>query len=186
MSDNIRGDRAVSFVKHCRKAGVGAFVEVGVYEGNSAVIIASIAENRIFHLYDTWEGLPPPTKEDKKSAREGQFNADFEVVSSFLDSMANHTCELVYHKGLVQETFCKDDYPDGVAFLHIDVDFYEATKFCLEKFWNLLNQHAVVQIDDYGHYPGCRKAVDDFAEANGIEVFTVFDKQPSPVFLVKG
>lgn len=185
MSDNIRGDRSVSFIKHCINAPFGAFVEVGVFEGNSAVIIAQLGNGREFHLYDTWEGLPTPTKEDKKSAKKGQFKAEFETVSEFLENHVRNDCVLVYHKGMVQDTFDEKDYPDGIAFLHIDVDFYIATRFCLERFWHLVKKGAVVQIDDYGHYPGCRKAVDEFARKNKLVIHDVFDKQPSPVYLVK-
>ena len=59
MADNVCGDRAVSFIKHAKSVPEsGAFVEVGVFQGNSAIIIGSVCYNREFHLYDSWEGLP--------------------------------------------------------------------------------------------------------------------------------
>src|SRR5438105_3313488 len=48
----------------------GSFVECGVWRGGSALLIAKMLSNRkIFNrklfLYDTFEGMPAPTKQDK-------------------------------------------------------------------------------------------------------------------------
>lgn len=186
MADNVCGDRAVSFVKHARAVPkAGAFVEIGVFEGNSAVIISSVCYNREFHLYDSWEGLPKLGEVDEKKGSEGQFKADFKTTSRLIESVKHQTCKTIYHNGLVQDTFTATDFPDGIAFLHIDVDLYEATKFCLERFWELVLIGGIVQVDDYGLYPGCKKAVRDYCYPRKIILNTVY-KQPAPVYFVKG
>lgn len=186
MADNVCGDRAVSFVKHARTVPKkGVFVEVGVFEGNSAVIIASVAVGRVFHLYDSWEGLPELKPVDQKKGHKGQFKADFHTTSTLIDSLKCPSCKTIYHNGLVQDTFKKEDYPGGIAFLHIDVDLYEATRFCLENFYPLVLNGGIVQVDDYGLYPGCKKAVRDYCYPRKLILNTVY-KQPAPVYFVKG
>ena len=68
--------------------------------------------------------------------------------------------------------------------MHIDVDLYEATKFCLENFVPLVIKNGIVQIDDYGLYPGCKKAVRDYCYPRKHILNTVYE-QPAPVYFVK-
>ena len=56
----------------------------------------------------------------------------------------------------------KDNLPKKISILRLDTDFYESTKIELETFYPLLSQKGVLIIDDYGDFPGCRKAVDEY------------------------
>jgi len=44
----------------------------------------------------------------------------------------------------------------------LDTDWYASTKMELEVLWPKLVPGGVLIIDDYGHWSGCRKAVDEF------------------------
>lgn len=46
--------------------------------------------------------------------------------------------------------------------LRLDTDFYESTKSELEYLYPKLEVGGVLLIDDYGHWKGCKKAVDDY------------------------
>jgi hypothetical protein len=52
--------------------------------------------------------------------------------------------------------------------IHIDVDVYPVTKFCLEFFKPRTSPGSVIVIDDYGsiYCRGLKKAVDEFMQAN--------------------
>jgi asparagine synthase (glutamine-hydrolysing) len=64
---------------------------------------------------------------------------------------------------LVQGLFEDTIHPDGpVAFAHIDGDWYESVRVCLERIWPHLVVGGVLVIDDYEHWSGCRTAVDEF------------------------
>jgi hypothetical protein len=52
--------------------------------------------------------------------------------------------------------------------LNIDADWYESVKICLEKFYDSVVLSGFVSIDDYGHWQGFRKAVDQFFELRGL------------------
>jgi len=52
--------------------------------------------------------------------------------------------------------------------VHIDVDVYPPTEFCLRFFAPRLARGALLVVDDYGFLtcPGAKKAVDDFVAAH--------------------
>ena len=61
--------------------------------------------------------------------------------------------------GLFEDTI----RPDGpVALAHVDGDWYESVKLCLDRIWPVLSPGGVIVIDDYDHWSGCRTAVDEF------------------------
>lgn len=49
-----------------------------------------------------------------------------------------------------------------VALAHIDGDWYESVKVCLERIWPALPPGGVMVVDDYDAWSGCRTAVDEF------------------------
>ena len=46
--------------------------------------------------------------------------------------------------------------------LRLDTDFYESTKVELEHLYPKIEKGGIIIIDDYGHWNGCKKAVDDY------------------------
>jgi hypothetical protein len=55
-----------------------------------------------------------------------------------------------------------------IALLNIDSDWYESVKICFEKFYDAVTPGGFVSIDDYGAWPGCRLAVDEFFQRRGL------------------
>ena len=62
---------------------------------------------------------------------------------------------------MVEETIPKL-IPERIALLRLDTDWYESTKHELEYLYPLLAPGGILIIDDYGHWDGCRKAVDEY------------------------
>ncbi len=80
-------------------------------------------------------------------------------------------------KGDVCETL-KDtkNIPKEIAILRLDTDWYESTKVELEVLYPKLSHKGVLIIDDYGHWEGARKAVDEyFSSASYKPLFNVTD-----------
>ena len=46
--------------------------------------------------------------------------------------------------------------------MRLDTDFYESTKKELEILYPKIQSGGVIIIDDYGHWKGCKKAVDEY------------------------
>ena len=56
----------------------------------------------------------------------------------------------------------EDNLPKKISLLRLDTDFYESTKKELEILYPRLNKGGVLIIDDYGHWKGSKKAVDEY------------------------
>ena len=64
-----------------------------------------------------------------------------------------------FFQGLFQDTL----HPAGpVALAHIDGDWYASVMTCLERIVPVLIPGGTLVIDDYHHWSGCRKAVDEY------------------------
>lgn len=93
--------------------------------------------------------------------------------SDLLATVERHFAEAGYPPQENGVRFVKGLYEDSlqidapVALAHIDCDWYESVKLCLERIGPHLSPGGRMIIDDYDHYSGCRKAVDEFLEANG-------------------
>src|SRR5690606_24776929 len=64
-------------------------------------------------------------------------------------------------EGKVEDTI-PATVPDRISLLRLDTDWYESTRHELEHLWPLLQPGGVLIIDDYGHFEGARKAVDEY------------------------
>jgi hypothetical protein len=159
----------------------GIFVEAGVAMGGSAIVIAKTkARARELRLYDVFEMLPPPAENDDAKSHEvyQQFLAG--TVSGPVDrNYVSHAADLLaftrenmrrtgvdpdaenirFVKGLYEDTL-KVDEP--VAFAHIDCDWYDSVKLCIERLADRMSPGAIMLFDDYNSFQGCRKAVDEW------------------------
>ena len=52
--------------------------------------------------------------------------------------------------------------PSRIALLRLDTDWYESTRHELIHLYPRLSQGGVLIVDDYGHWDGCRLAVDEY------------------------
>lgn len=154
----------------------GDVVECGAAQGGSAALMAltlrQLQSRRKLWLFDTFAGLPAPSSQDP----------DFEFADLFTGTCVgtlNDVRELFqrldvledveFVKGLFQETLPVSRIGE-IAVLHIDGDWYESVKVCLECLYDKVVPHGVIQLDDYGYWQGARKAVDEFLEERGIHV----------------
>lgn len=134
--------------------------------------------SRRLWLYDTFEGMPPPTEKDVeiRSGKSAQSFLDVEErvparntwaiatlddVRKNLRSTGYPVERLIYRKGLVQETL-HESLPAELSILRLDTDWYESTLVELKSLWPVLVQAGIMIIDDYGWWRGQREAVDEF------------------------
>lgn len=72
-------------------------------------------------------------------------------------------------KGLFQDTLPHSEI-QHIALLHLDGDWYDSTRVCLEQLYDKVSPGGVIQIDDYGHWAGARKALHEFFDHRKIQV----------------
>jgi hypothetical protein len=151
----------------------GDVVECGTAQGGSAALMAVCLErlhsDKRVHVFDTFEGLPPPTAADPDyaSAMEwvGKCRGDLDDVQKLFDALGVLP-RAVFVKGTFDKTVpCGG--PPRIALLHLDADWYDSTRVCLDHLWDRVSPGGIVQVDDYGTWKGCRRAVDEFFEQRG-------------------
>ncbi len=153
----------------------GAFVECGVWRGGSSMAAAlamlRLGESRELVLFDTFEGMPEPGEHDVDFAGEaavdgwapgvkesGTSPAD---VAAAMNSTGYDMARVRLVQGLVEDTI-PAEAPDPIAVLRLDTDWYESTRHELEHLFPRLSPGGVLIIDDYGHFKGARRAVDEY------------------------
>jgi hypothetical protein len=68
--------------------------------------------------------------------------------------------------GLVEETIPREA-PERVALLRMDTDWYASTRHQLEHLYPRLSLGGVLIVDDYGHYAGAKRAVEEYFAEHG-------------------
>jgi O-methyltransferase len=128
----------------------GAVVEVGVWRGGTAAILAkaSGAESRVF-LCDTFEGVVKASA-DQDSVYKGGEHADTSIslVESLLVSLGLSNCFIL--KGIFSEETAHLLTESSVKICHIDVDVYQSAKDIFTWVWPRLIPGGVVIFDDFG------------------------------------
>jgi hypothetical protein len=163
----------------------GAVVECGVWRGGSMHVVARTLlaignTSRELYLFDTFEGMPPPTDKDvtyggrpvaelleaqPKTARIWAV-ASLEDVQQGFEAIPYPPEKIHYVKGRVEATL-PDQAPDEIAILRLDTDWYESTRHELVSLYERLAPGGVLIIDDYGTFRGSRQAVDEFVKQTG-------------------
>jgi len=163
----------------------GVFLEAGCALGGSAMVLTQAkAPVRPLYIYDVFGMIPPPTDEDGPDIHEryekiksGQaagiggdpyYGYEEALMDRVRDTFAtlglpvdDNAVTLV--KGLFQDTITGDE---PVALAHIDGDWYDSVRTCLERIGPRLSPGGIMVIDDYFYWSGCRTAVDEFLAAH--------------------
>lgn len=161
----------------------GVFVECGVARGCSATVLAHMASahqpKHDLYLLDNFAGLPNPTAEDGDSAKgkAGACKGDEDDVRRYLAETVPDA-KIAFMVGDFADTakvLANELKQSGrkISLLHLDGDWYQSTKVVLDALGTHLAPGAVVLADDYGYWEGCKKAVDEWFHARGLDVRTL-------------
>ena len=72
-------------------------------------------------------------------------------------------------KGRVEDTI-PGTMPPQIALLRLDTDWYESTRWELQHLYPLIVRGGVLILDDYGHWQGAQRAVDEYFDQQGPQV----------------
>ena len=151
----------------------GDIVECGVRNGGTAAVLAHSGTHSRFQrtlwLFDSFEGMPETTREDGEAAAAyiGKEVGSIQNVYKVLGAVGADCSRVRIVVGLFHNTFPTVDIP-RIALLNIDCDWYESVKASLEKFYDAVVTGGFINLDDYGHWPGCRQAVEEFFQSRGL------------------
>lgn len=161
-----------------RRGLLGDIVECGVWNGGSAAIMAAASkeawlrkELRMFWLFDSFQGLPPPGERDGNTEREKYFSGwnkgSVDLVRSVFDKVEYPPEKLKIVPGWFSETLGCEPI-ERIAILHIDADWYDSVKRVLDALYHRVVPGGFIIFDDYGLWPGCERAVKDYFAENQI------------------
>lgn len=177
----------------------GDFVECGVAQGGCSALMATLAKAdvtpRQMWLFDSFQGLPDPTKEDFGETGQatgqhirplprGSCLGTKDEVQKLLFTQFGLSPESVF---LVEGWF-QDTLPvyknriERIGVLRIDGDWYDSTLCCLCNLYDRVSAGGYIIIDDYGTCFGCKKAVHEFLDSRGIRVTLIPDGRGGALF----
>jgi asparagine synthase (glutamine-hydrolysing) len=189
----LSAEKLYSLERECRRierAHIGGdFVEFGVALGGSAIVLATLmGSSRRFHGFDVFGMIPPPTseKDDEESRKR------YEVIQSgrargvgrepyygyrndLLEAVTKHLADysvrvdqerVSLHKGLFEHTWpAVSGSVRQIGVAHIDCDWYDPVRYCLDAVAEKLAPGGAVILDDYNFYRGCRVATNEFLQS---------------------
>ncbi|MEP7290474.1 MAG: TylF/MycF family methyltransferase [Chloroflexota bacterium] len=195
------GMKRLNNVQVCLEAALnegvpGDVIETGVWRGGATILMRGVLKayavsDRVVWVADSFEGLPPPNPEKYPADRDMNLAGIPELAISLEEVRANFE-----RYGLLDEQvrFLKgwfsDTLPDApierLALLRLDGDLYESTMDGLTSLYPKVSPGGFVIVDDYGIYPPCRAAVDDYlasqnhtVEIHPIDWTGVYWKKPA-------
>jgi O-methyltransferase len=165
------------------KRGIsGDLLEAGVWQGGASVLMKAVltayCSNKKLYCCDSYKGLPPFTNVDQSIAEEKEMPMDkpgsyafaggVETVKAHFKGYGLLDDNVHFIVGYFNDTLPKlSPEPEKLALLRMDGDMYSSTMDILNNLYDRVVVGGYVIIDDYGHWPQCRRAVHDFFEKRG-------------------
>jgi len=152
------------FAAKSTKSEVKNYIEAGVADGISAFYAINAAESYNYeykaYFYDAWGEVEMnnPSTRGKELGYEG---LDLEIVKNNLSDFQDN---IVFIKGKIPETLNRENEPESVVWLSIDLNSEQPTIDCLEYYWGRVEIGGVVLLDDYAQpaYIDTKNAVDNW------------------------
>jgi O-methyltransferase len=145
-----------------RQTGPGAMLEVGTFRGGGALHISNACPDRQMFIFDSFEGFRSLTPGLDDIFKSNPFHDTSEEHVRHLFRVANRSATII-----------RGFFPDSaaglklgpVAFGHLDVDIYEATRDSLSFLAPRLAPRSLVVIDDFRRGAhGLDRAVQEFLD----------------------
>jgi O-methyltransferase len=147
----------------------GHIVECGVWRGGMSAAIASLlGPQRSYHLFDSFAGLPPAEDVDGPAAAHWQadthapgYHDNCTATRAQAQATMQHSGAPHYqlHEGWFQDTLPQTHFPEPIALLRLDGDWFQSTLTCLTHLFPHVAVGGRIILDDYGTWEGCTKAV---------------------------
>ena len=161
----------------------GDVLEFGIYKGVSFVQLLSFREllennySRKIIGFDMFGKFPNNLllESDKKFVKRFENEGGYGICKDVLDNHLRNKGFSNYYliEGNILETlpkFIKENPALKISLLHIDVDVFEPTKIILENLWDRIVIGGILMLDDYGTVEGETMAVDNFIDAQNLNI----------------
>jgi hypothetical protein len=166
---------------------MGDWVETGTWRGGASLLAAIVQRTAIetpacgtpvtrsIWLADSFEGLPPDASSENKQdgytkdmdppGSYGGYGGVETVKQLFVDHGfavdGSGPVPIHFLKGWFDQTLPDSSIGD-IAVLRLDGDMYSSTLHALFALYRRVRIGGYIIVDDYGHWPQCAKAIDEF------------------------
>jgi len=152
----------------------GDLIETGVWRGGATIFMRAALKargvtDRAVWVADSFEGLPAP-----KDGGDGADLSHVEHLAVSLDQVRANFArfdllddQVKFLKGWFRDTLPAAPI-EKLALLRLDGDLYSSTMDALEPLYPKVSPGGYVIVDDYGAWPECKRAVDDYLAKNAI------------------
>jgi hypothetical protein len=137
-------------------AGPGQIAEVGAFEGGNALCALQSPvwpEDRVYYLFDSFEGFPELSKRDPTAHKAGDYRTSKSYEEVLIPFDAYKQAKFI--RGFVPDTFAAVPPNERFSLVFYDCDLYQPALDTFEFFWNRMDSGSAMIVHDY------------FAETNG-------------------
>jgi O-methyltransferase len=153
MVDVYRCYELYRLAQQCRRVA-GDFVEIGVWRGGTAALMAHALPEKAVHLFDTFSGVAKYDAEFDTLYSDGEHADTDEHIVKDLFATVGASCQI--HRGIFPDDTLSA-LPARICLAHIDVDTYHSVKQSFASIWPNVQPNGIVVFDDYGIF-GCEGA----------------------------
>lgn len=142
------------------KSVEGCIVECGCYKGKSTANLSLVCSlcKRTLEVFDSFEGLPEPSNEDKAHVvlgehkvhtySKGDYHANLSETKENVSRYGNiNVCN--FNVGYFEDTLPK--FKKKSVFIFLDVDLVASVKTCLRHLWSLLQDNSYLFTHEAHH-----------------------------------
>ena len=168
-----------------KELGYKVGAEIGVYKGTYSEVLCRANPDMKLYCIDPWTTYesedPEPYGQDQK-ALDGFHEETKERLSKY-------NCEIIKKKSMEA---IKDFKQGDLDFVYIDANHsYHSVKEDVESWSEIVRPGGIVAGHDYGHFKhrdrnlGTKKAIDEYVEANNIDLFLINQNYQTSWMFVK-
>lgn len=181
-------ENALQYFSAANMLSYGNWVLVGVWKGGGALFLKALMDDlkieQPLYLLDTFGKIPVGALQHDKDSKFADYyslgknhevnNYQKDVELLFEEHNLNKAVNFISCNIINMQ---KHELPDNIAFIHLDVDFYEPTFSALALFYDKVIAGGMIIIDDYYmELLNCKEAVDDFFKTKNIDLNTIGKK----------
>jgi O-methyltransferase len=158
----------------------GAIAEIGVYRGDTSKFLHTLAPDKPYYLFDTFEGFPEQDLEQNGKHDQRFRDTSIESVLATIGDVRH----VHPRKGYVPDTFTGLEQMQ-FAFVLIDLDLYAPTVSSLEFFYPRVSRGGYIIVHDYNSPESnwaCKRALDEFMNDKAELVIEIADNWGSALF----
>jgi hypothetical protein len=167
-------------IKQVLRDGIpGDFAEVGVWKGNTAAVLARLAQDRQVYLFDTFSGFNVRDIQGIDANKDVVF--DDTSIELVRDVVGREQQNCHYVPGWFPDSASEEHRQRQYAVVSLDCDLYHPMKAGLEFFYPRMPRGGIMFLHDYSslYWDGAKLAVDEFCAETGEFIVLMPDKSGS-------